>query len=55
MTKTNNLQINKLNAIISLFQGNEIRSIWDEDKNDYYFSVLDIITVLTNSSIPKRY
>mgnify|MGYP003290348960 CR=1 FL=1 len=46
---------NKLNAIINLFEGKEIRSIWDSEKEDYYFSVVDIISVLTDSAIPKRY
>lgn len=46
---------NKLETISNLFQGKEIRSIWDSQKEDYYFSVVDVITVLTNSKIPKRY
>lgn len=46
---------NKLNAIINLFEGKEIRSIWDSEKEDYYFSVVDVISVLTDSAIPKRY
>ncbi|MCI9038606.1 MAG: phage antirepressor protein [Clostridia bacterium] len=39
----------------NLFEGNEIRSIWDADKEEYYFSVVDVIAALTNSNIPKRY
>ena len=30
---------NKLETISNLFEGNEIRSIWDSEKEDYYFSV----------------
>lgn len=40
---------------MSLFQGNEIRKIWDEEKEKWYFSVVDIVSALTGSSVPKRY
>ena len=46
---------NKLETINNLFEGKEIRSIWNKDKEDYYFSVVDVIAALTNTSIPKRY
>ena len=46
---------NKLETISKLFEGNEIRSVWDLEKEDYYFSVVDVVGVLTNSNIPKRY
>ena len=35
---------NKLETISNLFEGSEIRSIWDSEKEDYYFSVVDIIS-----------
>ena len=34
---------NKLETLTNLFEGNEIRSIWDKDKEDYYFSVVDVM------------
>ena len=46
---------NKLETLTNLFEGNEIRSIWDSEKEDYYFSVVDVISVLTNSSRPRKY
>ncbi len=46
---------NKLATIINLFEGKEVRSIWNKDKEDYYFSVIDIISVLTESSDPSHY
>ena len=46
---------NKLNVITNLFEGKEIRSVWDSNKEDYYFSVVDVVSVLTDSNIPKRY
>ena len=46
---------NKLETISNLFEGMEIRSVWDSEKEDYYFSVVDVIGVLTESNVPKRY
>ena len=40
---------------IILFEQEKIRRHWDEDKELWYFSVVDVIAVLTDSSIPKRY
>jgi DNA-damage-inducible protein D len=40
---------------IKLFQENKIRTYHDEIKDQWYFSVIDTIAVLTDSSIPKRY
>ena len=45
----------KLNTISNLFDGKEIRSIWDSDKEEYYFSLVDVIGVLTGSSNPRNY
>ena len=45
----------KLTTITNLFEGKEIRSIWNSDKEEYYFSIVDVIEVLTDSNIPKRY
>ena len=46
---------NKLATITNLFEGKEIRSIWDAEKEEYYFSVIDIISVLTESNDPSHY
>ena len=45
----------KYNTIINLFEGKRIRSIWDKDKEDYYFSVVDVISALTDSNDPAHY
>ncbi len=44
----------KKNSII-LFNKKQVRRHWDEDKELWYFSVVDIIEILTGSTIPKRY
>ena len=46
---------NKLETILNLFEGKEIRSVWNAEKEEYFFSVIDVIQVLTDSKIPKRY
>ena len=46
---------NKLSTITNLFDGKEIRSIWDAEKEDYYFSVVDVIETLIDNKIKKRY
>ena len=46
---------NKIDMITNLFEGKEIRSIWDSEKEDYYFSVVDVVGALTGTTIPKRY
>lgn len=46
---------NKLETISNLFEGDEIRSIWDSEKGEYYFSVVDVISALTESNIPRNY
>ena len=40
---------------IKLFEEKKVRALWSEDKEEWYFSVIDIIETLTESSIPKRY
>lgn len=40
---------------IKLFEQNKIRSIWDEKIEKWYFSVIDIIEILTESKNPRRY
>ena len=49
------MENNKLDTISNLFEGKEIRSIWDSDKGDYYFSVVDVISALTDSKDAKDY
>ena len=46
---------NNLKTITNLFEGAEIRSIWNSEKEDYYFSVVDVIKALTDSTNPRKY
>lgn len=49
------MEENRLSTISNLFEGKEIRNIWDGEKGDYYFSVVDVIGALTDSSNPRKY
>ena len=43
------------NKAVTIFDGQQIRRYWDEDQELWYFSVIDIIQVLSDSTIPRRY
>ena len=43
----------KLQTITNLFENNEIRSIWNSEEEEYYYSVVDVIAALTNSDYQK--
>ena len=43
----------KLETITKLFEGSEIRSVWDNEKEEYYFSVVDVISALTTGDYQK--
>jgi DNA-damage-inducible protein D len=40
---------------IVIFEGRKIRRIWDDNLEKWYFSVVDVVQILTNSTIPRRY
>ena len=40
---------------IKLFEGQQVRYVWDDEKEKYFFSVVDVIQVLTDSPRPRKY
>ena len=40
---------------IKLFQNKEIRRKWEPKEDEYFYSVIDVIAVLTNSKNPRDY
>lgn len=40
---------------IKLFEGKQVRYVWDDEKEKYYFSVVDVIQVLTDSVDGRKY
>lgn len=45
----------ELDNEIKLFEGRQIRSAWDNEKEEWYFSIIDIVGVLTDSKDPGAY
>lgn len=43
------------NNSIQLFEDRKIRTVWDEEKEEWYFSVQDVVAVLSESADPKQY
>ena len=43
------------NFAIQLFEGKRVRIVWDAEQEKYYFSVVDIVQVLTDSADAKQY
>lgn len=40
---------------IQLFEDKKIRTAWDEEQEEWYFSIVDVIAVLTGTENPRRY
>ena len=43
------------NSSIQLFEDQKIRTSWDAEKEEWYFSIIDVISVLTDTANPRRY
>ena len=47
--------MNKKDNTIILFNEKQVRRHWDEDKELWYFSIIDVIDILTNTPRPRKY
>ena len=45
----------KMHIVNKLFNNETIRTVWDNEKEKYYISVVDIVRVLTDSTNPRHY
>lgn len=45
----------KYSDAIQLFEDKKIRTAWDEEQEEWYFSIVDVIAVLTGTENPRRY
>ena len=43
------------NIAIQLFEGNQIRIVWDAEAEKYWFSIVDVVQVLTESVDGRKY
>lgn len=41
--------------IIKIFDNKNIRTIWNDDEEKYYFSIIDVVGVLSNAKTPRKY
>lgn len=40
---------------LKLFEDRKVRTVWDDEQEKWYFSVIDVVAILTDSPDPKRY
>ena len=40
---------------IHLFEERKVRAIWDDEQEEWYFSIVDVISILTDSPNPRKY
>ena len=40
---------------IRLFEERKVRAIWDDEQEEWYFSIVDVISILTDSHNPRKY
>lgn len=45
----------KENNMIKLFENKKVRALWDEEKEEWFFSIIDVVEVLTESKNPQVY
>ena len=43
------------NENLQLFENTPIRTAWDEDNEEWFFAIVDVIAVLTESKDPSAY
>ena len=41
--------------IIKVFEGRKVRTVWDDKEDKWYFSIVDVVAVLTESADPAAY
>ena len=40
---------------IQLFDEKKVRTVWDEENEEWYFSIVDVVEVLTDTDRPRKY
>ncbi len=40
---------------IKIFENKQVRTAWNADEEEWYFSVVDVVAVLTDSANPRKY
>ena len=47
--------MDKQHTQVKLFEEKQVRTLWDKENEEWYFSVVDVVAVLTESSNPRKY
>ena len=45
----------KKETAIKLFESKQVRTVWNEEDEKWYFSIVDVIEILTDSDRPRKY
>ena len=53
-TNHNTIKMTK-HEVPKLFEDRKIRTVWDDKEEKWYFSIVDVVAVLTDSADPKQY
>jgi DNA-damage-inducible protein D len=40
---------------VKIFEDKKVRTLWDEEQEKWYFSIIDVIEILTGSPRPRKY
>ena len=40
---------------IKIFENKQVRTLWNADEEEWYFSVVDVVGILSESKIPRKY
>jgi prophage antirepressor-like protein len=46
---------NHMKTGIKIFEEQKVRTVWDEESEEWYFSIVDVVSVLTDSPNPRKY
>ena len=49
------LQVKTVQNKIKIFENKRVRTVWNDDEEDWYFSVIDVIEILTETERPRKY
>lgn len=45
----------KMKNKVQLFEEKKVRTVWNEETEEWYFSVTDVVDVLTDTDRPRKY
>src|SRR5574344_13512 len=49
------MQIMKSSEAIKIFEDKKVRTLWDEESEKWYISIVDVVEILTESPNPRKY